>query len=126
MADGKVIVIANGAITTIEVAEPVEADDAVDATAKELEAAKAKIAELEAAIADAEKSKPDLVATEASMKAKEAEAVALVADLTKLKNTWKPAARSQGGSVDKVDQVDLTRVKELNKELNKESNIKTE
>jgi ATP-dependent Clp protease protease subunit len=111
MADGKVIIVAEGKITAINEAEPAET---------ELEKALAKIAELEASIANSEKEKPDLVAAEASMKAKEAEAVGLVNELTELKNKWKPDVRGHGfESTEKVGGVDLERVKELNSKLDK-------
>jgi len=112
MADGKVIVIAEGVVTDIQEAEPEES---------ELDKANKKIAELQAALDARNAEDAELEAAVTSAKAKEAEAVALVSELSKLKNEWKPAARSKGGSVDKVGAIDLERVKELNKELNQKT-----
>ena len=112
MADGKIIVIADGSVTEIKEAEAEES---------ELDKANKKIAELEAKVADAEKSKPDVEAAVTAAKARETEAVALVTELTALKNDWKPAARSTGGSTEKIGVIDLERVKELNAKMNQKT-----
>jgi len=110
MADGKVVVIADGKITAVK--EP-----SVEET--ELEKALAKIAELDAKISDVEKEKPDLVAAETELKEKTAEAVALVTELTSLKNSWKPEERSKNfNSTEKVGEINLDRVRELKTKLN--------
>lgn len=117
MADGKTVVISGGKIT--EVKQPAEAKT-------ELQIAQDKIAELEAKVSAAEAEKEKAVAAEASFRNSETEAKALVAELSQMKNTWKPAARSLGNRVDnagKVGNVDLARVKELNEKIN---NAKTE
>jgi len=112
MADGKTIVIADGAIT--EIKEPV-------ADKTELELANEKITQLQSELdAEKAKSKPDLVTAEASFKAKEIEANALITELKNLKNTWKPEGRTKFSSVEKVGDVDLNKVKEsLNNFKNK-------
>ena len=102
MADGKVIVVAEGKITEIR-----------DAEKTELELAQEKIAELEAKVQAAEAEKPDLVAAEASFKAKEAEARGLYDELSKLKNEWKPATRTVVNTVDKVGEINLAQVREI-------------
>jgi ATP-dependent protease ClpP protease subunit len=113
MADGKTIVIANGAIT--EIKEPAAANS-------ELELANEKITQLQseldaekAKVAAADKAKPDLTAAEASFKAKETEAKALITELQGLKNLWKPEGRTKFSSVDKIGDVDVNKVKELMK-----------
>jgi len=102
MTDGKVIVVAEGKITEIR-----------DADKTELELAQEKIAELEAKVQAAEAEKPDLVAAEASFKAKEAEARGLYDELSKLKNEWKPATRTVVNTVDKVGEINLAQVREI-------------
>jgi len=102
MADGKVIVVAEGKITEIKEAEKTE-----------LEQAQEKITELTAALENAEKENPDLVAAEASFKSKEAEAKGLVDELSKLKNEWKPKGRTQVNSVDKVGDINLAEVADI-------------
>lgn len=110
MADGKVIVVANGVITEIQEA-PVEET--------ELEKAKAEISDLKKKLEDAEKEKVDMSVVEASFKEKEAVAISMIADLTKLKNEWKPESRSRTtASVEKVGEINLARVRELNEKLN--------
>jgi hypothetical protein len=111
MADGKTVVISGGAVTAV--------DDAVE-DKSELEIANEKIAELtkqldeeKAKIVDAEKVKADAVAAEASFKEKEVAAVALVTELTALKNTWKPNGRTKFSSVEKVGDVNLDTVREI-------------
>jgi ATP-dependent Clp protease protease subunit len=105
MADGKTIIIAEGAIT--EIKEPI-------ANKTELELANEKITQLQTELdAEKAKSKPDLIAAEASFKEKETEAKALVVELQNLKNTWKPEGRTKFSSVDKVGDVDLNKVKEI-------------
>jgi ATP-dependent Clp protease protease subunit len=114
MSSGQVITISAGVVTTI--AEPEDEKT-------ELDLAKEKIADLEAKLVASEAGKPDLVAAEASFKAKEVEAVALVTELTALKNSYKPESRTRFTSaVDKVGDVDLNKVRELRKK----SSIKTE
>jgi ATP-dependent protease ClpP protease subunit len=113
MADGKTIVIANGAIS--EIKEPAAAKS-------ELELANEKITQLQseldaekAKVAAADKAKPDILAAEASFKAKETEAKALITELQGLKNLWKPEGRTKFSSVDKVGDIDMNKLKELMK-----------
>ncbi|MCJ7447902.1 MAG: ATP-dependent Clp protease proteolytic subunit [Bacteroidales bacterium] len=121
MADGKTIVIAGGVVK--EIKEPVAAKT-------ELELENEKIADLQkqldaekAKVVDAEKTKPDLVAAEASFKAKETEAKNLITELQGLKNSWRPEVRGKFSTGDKVGDVDLARVRELQGKL-KETNKK--
>jgi ATP-dependent Clp protease protease subunit len=119
MADGKTIVISGGVIS--EIKDPIE-----DKT--ELELANNKIAELQekldaetAKVIAAEKEKTDLVAAEASFKAKEAEAVALCTELKSLKNAWRPEPRGKFNTLDKVGDVDLNKVRESLKTIQNKS-----
>ena len=66
----------------------------------------------------AEKEKPNLVAAEASFKAKEVEAKGLIDELSKLKNSWKPESRTKFSSAEKVGEIDLTKVREFMKTIN--------
>ena len=116
MADGKTIVITEGEVK--EIKEP-----AADKT--ELELANEKIADLEtqldaekAKVEAAEKEKPDLVTAEASFKKKEAEAVALYNELKEVKNSWKPEGRTKFSSAEKVGEINLNKVRELDKKIN--------
>jgi ATP-dependent Clp protease protease subunit len=101
MASGQTIVIADGAVK--EITEPEKS---------ELDQAKEKIAALEAQIADAEKEKTEASEAKVAYERKEAEIVAIATELKALKNTWKPAGRS---NVDNTNKgiIDLERVKEL-------------
>ena len=100
MSDGMVITVEGGEITAI--AEPEE---------DELEAANAKISELEATIAD-------LQAKAAEAAKMETEAAALVTELTNLKNSWKPPTRTKIPATEsKVGEINLDRVKELNEKI---------
>jgi ATP-dependent Clp protease protease subunit len=104
MTDGKTIVIANGVVT--EVKEP--------ATAKtELELANEKIAELTSKLADAEKAKIEADAAKVSFEAERVKAVALVNELSNLKNTWTPDVRSKISSTEKTGKIDFNEVREL-------------
>lgn len=112
MTDGKVIVVTDGKIT--EIREP---------EMSELEQAKAKIAELTAELENAKKESEKINAAEASFRQQETEAKALVAELTKLKNSWKPDTRSKFSSAEKVGDVNIARVREIREKL---SNAKSE
>lgn len=104
MADGKIVVVSAGEVS--EVKEP-------EAAKTELELANAKIAELEAKVALAETAKTEASKAKEEAEAEKVKAVALVEELQKLKNTWKPASRSKFGSVDKVGSIDLDQVREI-------------
>lgn len=110
MADGKTITIAGGVITII--------DDPV-ANKTEIEIANEKIATLEAQVAKDKKEKDDSLAAKVSDDKKVADAVALVAELTALKNSWKPSGRQKFGTIDKVGDIDLNKVKEHQEKINK-------
>jgi len=111
MADGKTITIANGVITDIK--EPVAAKT-------ELELANEKIAELTTKLADAEKVKTEAEASKVAFEAEKVKAVALVTELQGLKNTWKPEGRTKFSSAEKVGEVNLNRVREINEKLKKD------
>jgi ATP-dependent Clp protease protease subunit len=111
MADGKKITVQNGKVT--EVGTPM-------AEKSELDLANEKIAELQAlvdanklALENLEKEKPNLVAAEASFKQREAEAMSMIDELGKLKNSWKPESRNRFNNVDKVGDIDLNQVREF-------------
>ena len=111
MESGRTITISGGVITSIDEPEP-----------SELDKANAKIAELEAQIAasEAAKAEADTAKTEAEKKADEAVAAAqgIVTELTNLKNSWKPENRKKDfGAVNKVGNINLDRVKELNETI---------
>jgi ATP-dependent Clp protease protease subunit len=102
MASGQKITVSGGVITEMTNEK------------SELDLAKEKIAELKAKVALAETEK---IAATAAIKEAEAEktkAVAITAELTALRNTWKPAARGQLLRTEKdTGGVDKARVKEL-------------
>ncbi|HUX57075.1 MAG TPA: Clp protease ClpP [Bacteroidales bacterium] len=102
MADGKTVTIAGGEVT--EVKEPDKS---------ELDLANEKIAALEAQIAASEDVKAEAEKVKEEAAAMKATAMALVTDLTNLKNSWKPEARTKFATVNKVGRVDLDRVKEI-------------
>jgi hypothetical protein len=106
MANGMSIAIANGVVTVVK--DPMMDDKS------ELELANAKITELQTQL-DAEKSK--VIAAE-NAKAEIEIAVALVKELQGLKNSWKPESRGKFSSTEKVGEIDLNQVRELNKKLN--------
>lgn len=101
MTSGEIVTVVAGVVTEVEMPET------------ELDKANAKIAELEAKIALAETEKVNLVTAEAAFKTKEAEAKALVDELSKLKNSWKPESRTKFSSADKVGDIDLNQVKDI-------------
>jgi ATP-dependent Clp protease protease subunit len=111
MADGKTIVISGGAVT--EVKEPAAAKS-------DLEIANEKIATLEAdkvalttKVAEAETVKVAAQAEKVAFEAEKVKAVALVTELSALKNTWKPEGRTRFSSVEKVGEVNLDQVREI-------------
>lgn len=112
MEDGKVIVVADGVIT--EIREP---------DMSELEQAKAKIAELTAELENAKQQSEKASTAEASFRKAETEAKALVTELSKLKNEWKPDTRSRFSSQEKIGDVNIARVREIREKL---SNAKSE
>ena len=109
MADGKTIVITDGAIASITEEENHD----------ELAEAKAKITKLEAEIETLKGEKPDLVKAEADLKVKTDEATEIVTQLKALKNDWKPEGRTKISSAEKAGSVDLARVKEIMKNKTK-------
>jgi len=115
MADGKTIVIEDGAVK--EIKEPAAAKT-------ELELANEKIADLEkqldeekAKVADTEKVKTDAVTAEAAFKAKTVEAQGLITELQNLKNQWKPEGRTKFSSAEKVGDINLNQVREFAKDI---------
>ena len=119
MADGKTIVIEGGVVK--EINEPV-------ASKTDLEIANEKIAELQkqldaekAKVTDVEKEKTALAVAEASFKAEEVKAQALIIQLTNLKNSWKPDARGKFSAAEKVGDINLNEVREYLKKINSKS-----
>lgn len=111
MTSGQVITVAAGAITDIK--EPVAAKT-------ELEIANEKIAELEAKVALSEIAKAEAETAKLALQEETVKAVAFVAELSALKNTWKPDTRSQSfTNTEKVGDIDLSRVKEILTNKNK-------
>lgn len=111
MDSGKTIVVTDGVISAIE--DTATPDDP-------MQKAQERIAELEAQVADLEAAKAEASAEKETLAAETQKAVALVEDLRKLKNEWKPEARGKVGVQNKVDGIDLDRVKEI-MEINKKS-----
>jgi ATP-dependent Clp protease protease subunit len=108
MSSGKTIVVKDGAVS--EVKEKTN-DDELKALKAENETLKAKVTELETS----NKAAKD---AEASFKAKEVEAKALVTELTNLKNTWQPDGRTNDpGSNSTAKGIDLNKVAENLKKL---------
>ena len=115
MDSGRTITIAGGVITSI--------DEPAAAQKTELELANEKITELEAKIADAEATKAEAETAKQEAEKVTAAAQGIVTELTNLKNSWKPDARSKDKITDKVGRIDLARVREI-RELNKTSKTK--
>lgn len=110
MTSGQKITIAGGVITEIN-----EADES------ELSKANQKIAELEAKITAVETEKTELITAKTADESKVADAVKIVAELTALRNTWKPAARQNTTGIKKTEGFDLARAKEIAKKLDSET-----
>jgi ATP-dependent Clp protease protease subunit len=108
MSDGKTVVIANGAVT--EVKEPAVAKT-------ELELANEKIAELETKVALAETAKAEAETAKIDFEAETVKAVALVTELSGLKNSWKPDSRTRFSSTEKVGEIDLNEVRALKEKI---------
>lgn len=108
MADGTVVVVAEGSVTDVKAPDE-----------DELAKAKNEIEELKTKLAAAEAEKESVVAAEAKFKEQEAIASGIIADLTKMKNEWKPAARSKeaGAESKNTGGVDMDRVRELRAKL---------
>ena len=118
MESGKTITIAEGKVSEVKEKEVTEnktelelANEKITALQAEIDAEKAKVVALETA-------KPDLVALETQMKAKLVEASGLATSLKEMQNRWKPEDRTSFSSADKVGEIDLNRVRELNEKLN--------
>ena len=104
MTDGKSITISGGVITAVD--EPAGENE-------ELNAAKARIAELEA-------ENLALTTTKEADAQKVSDAIAIVTELTALRNSWKPPVRDQLlKSPEKATGIDRERVKQLMKLNNK-------
>jgi ATP-dependent Clp protease protease subunit len=115
MADGKTIVIANGTIS--EIKEPAAAKSELELANEKITKLQAELDAEKAKVTAADKVKPDLIAAEASFKAKETEAKSLITELQGLKNSWKPEGRTKFSSVEKVGDINLNKVRELMKNL---------
>jgi len=108
MADGKTVTISGGEVTEVKEAEKTE-----------LDLANEKIALLEAKIADSEAVKAESEAVKEEAETMKAKASGLITELTNLKNSWKPEARTKFAATNKVGRIDLDRVKELQTTKNK-------
>lgn len=108
MSDGTTITVEGGVITAITTEEMT------------IEEAKAKIATLEDELAALKAKSEEVADLEAAARAKEATAMDVINELTKLKNEWKPAARKRNTTTERVNvgAIDLDRVRELNAKLN--------
>ena len=122
MPDGKTIIVAGGVITEIQTAE---AETEMDKVKKENDQLKAEIETLKANATAAETATAEAAAAKASYTANEAKALALIGELEALKNDWQPAGRSAGeGGKNKVDGIDLDRVKEVRERINNQKTDK--
>jgi Protease subunit of ATP-dependent Clp proteases len=111
MADGKTIVIADGAVKEVNEPQVAKSDieianDKIADLEKQLDAEKAKVI-------DTEKIKTEVEAEKAAFEAEKVKAVALVTELQSLKNSWKPEGRTKFSTVDKVGGVDLNEVRKI-------------
>ncbi len=113
MADGKTIVIANGAIT--EIKEPVAAKTELELANEKIATLEAEKVALTAKVAEVETVKTAALAEKTAFEAEKVKAVALVTELQGLKNTWKPDSRTKFSSAEKVGEVDLNQVREIMK-----------
>lgn len=118
MPDGKVITVSGGVITEIEGGE---APEEMDESAKEIEALKAKVAELEA---EKEAAAAALAAAETekvAFAAQQTEYNTLITELRAIKNEWKPDGRSSSDnrSPETPGVVNIDRVKEIVSAINK-------
>lgn len=114
MTSGSKVTILNGIVTEID-----------EEVATELEKAMAKIAELEIKVTQSEVEKTAASVAKIEDDKKVADAVRIVAELTALRNTWKPAARQNTTGIKKSEGFDLARAKEIAKKLDSET-FKTE
>jgi len=115
MSDGKTITIANGAVT--EVKEPALAKTELELANEKIAELEAKKVELEAKVALAETAKAEAETAKIDFEAEKIKAVALVTELSGLKNSWKPEARGKFSSTEKVGEIDLNEVRELKEKI---------
>ena len=102
MESGKTIVITEGSISEIKDAEP---DDT------EMDKANAKIVQMQKDLDALKAEKEVLEAAKVTNDAKEEELNTVLAEVKALKNDWKPEGRSKTSSAEKVDGVDIEKVK---------------
>jgi ATP-dependent Clp protease protease subunit len=107
LEDGTTIVVSEGKISSIETPDVEDKDDEElvalkaerDKLAEDLQAANAKLEEIET--------------SQAELETQTAEAKKIIDELKALKNSYKPQGRTKLGTVDKVGDVDLNRVREI-------------
>ena len=116
MADGKTIVIANGAIS--EIKELVAAKTELELAKAEIEKLKGELATAMTAKVDADKVKTEAEVVKVAFEAEKIKAVALVTELQNLKNLWKPTGREKFSTGDKVGDIDLNQVRTILKTIN--------
>jgi ATP-dependent protease ClpP protease subunit len=111
MADGKTITIASGAVT--EVKEPTAAKSELEIANEKIATLEAEKVALDAKVAEAETAKVAAQTEKVAFEAEKVKAVALVAELSALKNSWVPNGRTKFSSVEKVGDVNLDAVREI-------------
>jgi hypothetical protein len=127
LGNGDVIVVAGGVITSI--GATALGDEMTPSSYQKLKtenekmkadlaAAQANKIALDAKIAVYEGLKSQTETAKAEAETEKVKAVALVTELTNLKNQWKPEGRTRFSSSEKVGEIDLNQVRELNKKLN--------
>ncbi len=119
MADGKTIVIANGVVT--EVKETVVAKTELDLANEKIAILEAKLAEDSVKVKIAETAKTEAEVIKVAFETEKIKAIALVTELSALKNSWKPESRTKFSSTEKVGDIDFNQVREFMKKQ-KENN----
>lgn len=124
MENGDVVVVADGKVTSVtpemEETELDKANKEIERLNAELAAATEAKAAAEAAVEAATAAAAAVETEKANYVAKQAEAATLIAELTGLKNSWKPAARaSANGKTINEGEIDVARVQEIRNLKNK-------
>jgi len=117
MEGGKTITIADGKVSNVKDEDPVEGKTDLEIANEKITALEAERDEANDKVTALEDEKPDLIALETEAKGKLTEAQGIATDLKALQNKWKPEGRTNFSSADKVGDVDMNRVRELNKKL---------
>jgi len=107
MDNGDTIIVTNGMIESITPQEAEPGDGELEKAQAEIQRLKDELAAATAKVAEVETEK-------VAFAKKEKEASDLITELRNLKNSWKPEGRASGeGGQNKVDGIDLDRVKEI-------------